>query len=110
MNALEIKIKEINAILELLLVALDRLNDENFGSVMAELEENIRKVNSLRDELKENYDIGVLGKYEPELNSLTKQLENKFDNIINEIKTEQNKISLELKNIQNKKKLVNYNR
>ncbi|MGE5399610.1 MAG: hypothetical protein ACM3S2_04345 [Ignavibacteriales bacterium] len=110
MNALEIKIKEINAILELLLVALDRLNDENFGSVMAELEENIRKMNSLRDELKENYDIGVLGKYEPELNSLTKQLENKFDNIINEIKTEQNKISLELKNIQNKKKLVNYNR
>lgn len=90
--------------------ALGGLNDENFDSVMSELNANFHKMNIMRDDLKGKYDKNTLRLYQPQLDAVTKQLENKFDNIVKEIKTEQEQIAQQLKNIQIKKKLTNYNR
>lgn len=107
---LELKIKEISSILESLLKSLESLNGENFEATMAEFTAKTRKVDDLKIELKNSYDQEVLLKFEPGLMKLTKQLSNKFDNIITKVKTERDAVALELKNIQNKKKLANYNR
>ncbi|MGE5431764.1 MAG: hypothetical protein ACM3QX_11855 [Syntrophomonadaceae bacterium] len=110
MNILELKIKEISSILQGLLQAMDGLNDENFEATMAEFKSKTSRIDELKFQLKTAYEPETLSKYEPEVIKLTKQLSNKFDNIITKVKTEQNAIGLELKNIQNKKKLANYNR
>lgn len=110
MSALELKIRELNSNLEWILESLEGLSDENFEALMAEINEKTLRINDLKLQLKTDYDQETLSKYEPGLIKLTKQLSNKFDNIITKVKTEQNAIGLELKNIQNKKKLANYNR
>ncbi|MCU7491433.1 MAG: hypothetical protein HF312_05795 [Ignavibacteria bacterium] len=101
---------EISSILQELLSALDGLNDENFEATMGVVNAKKRRIDEIKLQLKSTYEPEMLSKYEPGLIKLTKQLSNKFDNIITKVKTEQNAIGLELKNIQNKKKLVNYNR
>ncbi|MGE5352883.1 MAG: hypothetical protein ACM3P0_12420, partial [Acidobacteriota bacterium] len=106
MNPLELKINEISSVLQDLLVLLDGLNDENFFAQMAEFNAKTSRIDELKLQLKTTYEPEILRQYEPGLIKLTKQLSNKFDNIITKVKTEQNAIGLELKNIQNKKKLV----
>lgn len=110
MNNLEIKIKEINLILQLISEAFNSLSTENFDAIMADLDGNLQKVNLLKKELKNEYDHAALSKYEPELNDMAKLIEKKFDNIIEDIKNEQNAISAELSKYQNQRKLINYNR
>lgn len=76
---------------------------------MEELNQNIRKYLALKDTLKKDYP-GSIEDYESSRSELTKQIKQKFDNIINEIRTEQDLIKSELVNFQNQKKLTNYNR
>ncbi|MCU7495305.1 MAG: hypothetical protein HF314_05800 [Ignavibacteria bacterium] len=110
MNQLGLKIREIALSLEAIMADLQGINEENFEATMAAINEKTAKINALKLELKASYDRETLSKYEPGLIKLTKQLSNKFDNIISKVKTEKDAIGLELRNIQNKKKLANYNR
>jgi hypothetical protein len=107
---LELKIKEIKMILEQISEALLQLNAENFDPVLTELNQNLSKITAIKQDLKSQFDLPTLKSHEEPLNILTKQIYERFDNIINEMKREQTLIQIELKNIQNKKKLANYNR
>lgn len=110
MNQLELKINEINMILEQISVALESINEENINEVLSRLNLKLQKITTIKTELESKYEKSLLKSHEGKLNILTKQIYERFDNIISEIKTEQGLIQTELINIQNKKKLVNYNR
>lgn len=110
MNTLELQINEISLTLNYMSNALEIISYENFDDVMADINKNMQRVNSLKNELKTQYAMPELIKYEESLKNLTKQIRDKVDNIIVEIKIEQNDIQNELNNILNKKKLANYHR
>jgi hypothetical protein len=110
MNYIEAEIKEIESVLHLIYTTIKNITDENCDHMLSELDIKIKKVNLLRNQLKNKYNKAVLVEYEPTLGALTKQIREKFDNIIEEKKTEQARIGLELADIQNKKKLLIYNR
>ncbi|HEX2869586.1 MAG TPA: hypothetical protein VHO03_21255 [Ignavibacteriales bacterium] len=110
MNTLELKIRELSSEMEWMLSSLDNLSDENFEAKMKEINRKTLRIKDLKQQLKADYDMDALRKFEPGLLKLTKQLSNKFDNIIIKVQTEKDAVALELENIQNKKKLANYNR
>lgn len=110
MKTLELQINEISTTLHYMSNALEIISYENFDDVMADINVKMQRVNSLRNELKTQYAMPELIKYEENLKNLTKQIRDKVDNIIVEIKIEQNDIQNELNNILNKKKLANYHR
>lgn len=110
MNKIELKIKEIESVFYLVFTDIASISEDNFDRILAELDDKISQILTLKEELKNNYSKQILMQYEEKLSHLAKQLKERFDNIIREKKTEQAKIGLELSNIQNKKKLAIYSR
>jgi len=110
MNNLEYKIQEIDTLLNCISDSLSTLTEDNFDKTLEELNSSIKQYLSLKDDLKKRYPTDIYENYESSRIQLTKQIRQKFDNIISGIRTEQDLIKSELVNIQNQKKLTNYNR
>lgn len=110
MNNLELKIQEIDSILNCISESLSNLNEENCDSILEELNINIKRFLELKSNLRKEYSGKVSENYQSSKDEITKQIKQKFDNIIKEFKSEQNLIQSELANFNNQKKLTNYNR
>lgn len=110
MNNLELKIQEIDSVLKCISDSLSKLTEENFDLIMEELNVNIKMFLMLKSNLRSEYPSKVTENYQVSSIELTKQIEQKFDNIIKEFKSEQNLIESELVKVQNQKKLINYTR
>jgi len=102
---LELKIHLQNTINVLTVTDLD-----NFDSQIKMVQDIINQINALRKKLKNEYEINILRKYDTELLFLTKQIKTSFDNIGRKLKNEADKVSKELRNLQNSKKLTSYKR
>jgi len=88
--------------LDKILFNLENVSVNTFESRMEFINRTLAKVQKKREDL--------LRKFNPELENYIKQIVKNFDNIIAEKKAEQEKISSELKKLNNKKKLTNYSR
>ncbi|MEI7811852.1 MAG: hypothetical protein WCJ01_05430 [Ignavibacteria bacterium] len=110
MTEIEVKIKEISDLMMKISDLLDNVNGDNHNFVMSELKGRLIDFNNIRSYLKKHHNIADLKDFSQKLGILAKQIEIKFDSIISGITNEQTRINCELENIQNKKKLANYNR
>lgn len=92
-----------------LLHKLDSLNDEEyFFEKIGTVKKEIKEIETLKNDLKENFSKVELEYIDSEFNFLTKQIQEKFDNIISEKKRDINLVSEQIKNLQNSKKLAVY--
>ena len=96
--------------LDKILFNLVNVSENTFGSRMEFINKTLAKVKKKREDLLNIHPAEELKKFNPELEIYIKQIVENFDNIIAENKAEQNRIAAELKKINNKKKLTNYNR
>ena len=110
MRELTNNLDDIKNFLFLVLENLDDINNENFNDKMSNVNTLICRIEEKRSFIRENYRTeSLIGKSDL-FHSTIKQIRAKFDDIIEEKKNEQNKISAELNKIVNKKKLINYQR
>ncbi len=110
MNPIEGKILYLKRLLKKVIEELSYIDTNNFNDNIKAVQATIDEVNLLRKQLKTEYDINILKKYDPELLFLAKQIKNSFDNVSRKIKYEAEQVSKELRDLQNSKKLTSYNR
>jgi hypothetical protein len=110
MKNLNEKIEELKQLLSLVIETLGQTDTENFDEKIRIVQKAINSINLAREQLKKEYDINILRNFDPELLFLTKQIQNSFDNVSRKVKIEADKVSKELRNLYNKKKLTSYNR
>lgn len=110
MNPIEGKILYLKRLLKKVIEELSYIDTNNFNDNIKSVQATIDEVNLLRKQLKTEYDINILKKYDPELLFLAKQIKNSFDNVSRKIKYEAEQVSKELRDLQNSKKLTSYNR
>lgn len=67
-------------------------------------------VKKMKDNLVENYPMEELQKFDVELVPLAKQIHEIYDNIIEKKKIQLQEVVRQMRQIQNRKKLINYNR
>jgi hypothetical protein len=107
---LEYKINNLKNLFNEVIVELDHITVEDFDSHFSNAKAKMVMIHQLRDELRNNYPKSELQKDDKELVFLAKQIENKYDNIIERYIEERSLISGKLRSVGNKKKIANYSR
>lgn len=110
MNNLELKVVEIDSLLNWIHQTLVNINEDSLDSDIEKLNLNINRYIYLKKDLKREFSEQAYTEYESSRIEITKQIKHKFDNIINKIQTEHDLVKSELANFQNQKKLTNYHR
>lgn len=106
MDELEILRSELNKVS----VLLDEMEEESIPQNIEEISKIAEFLHTRRNDFINAKSKEGTKNFHIEFEPLIKQINIKFDNVINRIKLEQNDISKELNNIQNQKKLANYHR
>lgn len=88
----------------------DNLSADNFDSTFASIQSKMNSAEALRHELIDEFGVERLQKVEGEVFSLAKQIQNKYDSVVNSFKKEQGKLLLQIQLGQNQKKIVQYQR
>ncbi len=90
---------------------IDNLTDENnFFAELKSIKTGISEIQTIKNDLFADPNKEELKKMEPELNNFAKQIQEKFDNIIEKKRKDLAEIALKIGNLQNSRKLANYNR
>ena len=110
MNDINKYIAVIKQDLNQLLFGLNGINEYNFDEKMVSVNKRLLSIKSKKEKLIASFDKSELEKFNPEIDLIIKEINIKFDNMIEEKTKLKNKIGHELKNVQNEKKLVNYKR
>ncbi|MFZ5947822.1 MAG: hypothetical protein ACOYU5_07615 [Stygiobacter sp.] len=110
MNTLQQKIELSNQLLKKVYINIDKLTFENFDVVFPSLVEDVSVIKKLRDEMIKNYGSENIKKYDPEMFNWAKQIERKFDNIVEIFTEEEKRLETELSATLTKKKLIAYKR
>ncbi len=108
MNDLDKKAHKIRHLLNELSSDFDLLNFESFDSLFPSITGKIKEVHRLRAELKNQYDLETLQKYENDLFQAAKLIERKFDNIIEIFTREEKRLQKELFGFVGGRKITNY--
>jgi hypothetical protein len=103
-------IEEIQVLLVQVLNIIESFTDAGFDSQLKSAQEKVEKVRLLKKELEKEYKKEEIEPFKENIRTLTKQIEEKFDNKIKEKNIEKDRIALEIEQLQNKKKLQNYRR
>lgn len=107
---LQTEIDKIKFLLKKVLSDLDLVESGEFQKNFDNAKERMISFQKLKNELIKDYPVEELKKYDAELTMLTKQINNKYDNIIEVKKKLMQEIELRMKLLQNRKKLINYSR
>ena len=110
MESLNAKIEKLGATLNSVNSELESFGNDNFDKKIERLTFLREWIKKQRNELLDKYDKEELKVYNIELDKQIKQIHEKFDNIIESNKKTQKDVSVQLKNLLNNKKLVNYQR
>ena len=100
METLEVNIAELKSLLEKILADVENLDEDNFDENTRMAQVDIKRVNNLREKLKNNYDVETLRNFDPELVYLAKQIKSSYDNIIRKKKLEAEKVLKDIKTLQ----------
>ncbi len=110
MSTLQLKIESIKHLLSFVGESLDNLTFETFDAVFPAALSAIKQVHQLKFELSSEFGNSRVKIYENELNSRTKLIEQKFDNIVEVFSAEEKRLEKELYGTTQKKKLTAYKR
>jgi len=108
MNSLINEIEQLEILLETTSVDLSDISVENFNNKMPLIRNKLNQIVSKRKELLQQYERKDLLQYDKNLFDLTKQIQEKFDNVIEGYKTETLEIANKIVQIRNRKKIANY--
>ncbi len=90
---------------------IDKLTEvNNFFAELNTIKAEISKIQSIKNDLMNGSNSEDFKKMEPELNIFAKQIQEKFDYIIEKKRNDLAEIALKIENLQNSRKLANYNR
>ena len=106
-------IKEINKIKFLLrkvISDLELADSEEFTLNFENAKVRMILIKKMKDNLVENYPMEELQKFDVELVPLAKQIHKIYDNIIEKKRIQLQEVVKQMRQIQNRKKLINYNR
>jgi hypothetical protein len=94
-----------------LISKIDKLADvNNFFNELVTIKSSIFEIQSLKNDLMNGSNQEEFKKMEPELNDFAKQIQEKYDDIIEKKRNDLAEIALKIGNLQNSRKLANYNR
>lgn len=110
MNIIENKIKELEDLYSSVLQELTQITEENFESRFPEAKSLAVAANSAKNDLFSAISPDMLKMYQNDLLGLTKQIQTTYDNIVQERQKQLASIALEIKNMQNQKKIAAYKR
>ncbi|MCH8033231.1 MAG: hypothetical protein IH950_05665 [Bacteroidetes bacterium] len=108
MNSLTDQIQQLKILLETTSADLSDISVKNFNNKMPTIRNKINQIVLKRKELIQQYKREDLLQYDKKLFNLTKQIQEKFDNVIEWYKTETLEIAQKLVQIRNRKKIANY--
>jgi GTP-sensing pleiotropic transcriptional regulator CodY len=108
MKDLSSEIKKIEFLLKSTFADLNNISSETFDENMPQITKKITLIVSKRKDLLLRYNRKDLIKYDKKLFDQTKQIQQKFDNIIERYKSETLDIAKKLVQIGNAKKIANY--
>jgi hypothetical protein len=106
-------VKEINKIKFLLrkvISDLELADSEDFTVNFENAKVRMILVKKMKDNLLETYSLEELRQYDGELMPLTKQIQKIYDNIIEKKRKQLREVVKDMAQIQNRKKMINYNR
>lgn len=106
-------IKEINKIkflLKKVISDLELADSEEFTINFENARIRMILIKKMKENLLENYPVEELEKFDVELVPLAKQIHKIYDNIIEKKRLQLQEVVKRMRQIQNKKKLINYNR
>ncbi len=104
------KVGKIKYLLTEVLKNLNQITSSNFEEVFPKIKSLLDESQKHKKFLLSNYSKNELKIFEPDLTKLAKQIKESFDNIAKAKKLEMAKLAEEIQYIQNKKKLIYYNR
>jgi len=110
METLESNIEQIKSSYIQVLNILNSFNDREFQRQLKKAKGLMDSSKLSREKLRNEYDARELQLYEADLQLLTKQIKEKFDNIVREKTLRKEKIAQQIEWLKNKKKLQNYRR
>lgn len=110
MENLNRKIQLIKSLFLKTLEELDIVETGDFEPSFSSAKSCMRTADGLKKELKKDYETETLMQFDEELFNLAKQIENKFDNIVEMKKAQKDVLALKLSKMQNRKKLAYYSR
>ncbi len=110
MSSLKKEIEKLKDIFNHVLVFLNEMNDENLRYNLEKAKVMMQNAHYLRKELLSGFEIEELKYFDDDLSKITKQVSDKFDNIITNKRLELEIVSKKLILMQNQKKLINYSR
>lgn len=110
MEILRKKIDELTILYREVLAELSKVNEDNHKEQIPLTVEKAKAANIERDKIFSEYDREMIKKCDESLIETTKQIKFVFDNMVEEKQKEIASVELELKKLQNKKKLVLYGR
>ena len=94
-----------------LVTKIDNLADENnFFDLLNIIKTEISEIQTIKNDLINGANKEDFKKMEPELNKFAKLIQEKFDDIIERKRNDLAEIALKIGNLQNSRKLANYNR
>ncbi len=104
------KITLLKNLLIEILKGISALNSSNFDNLFGQIKKNIELVGKLKSELKNEFEIDMLRKYEGELVILSDQINNRFSNVIVDFTRQKQEVALQLIMNSNKRRLELYKR
>lgn len=110
MDVLDAEIKRMETFLDNVENSFTNLQEDNFDSCMERIKINISKFEDTRNKLILNNSRELLRRRSQGLGQKVKQIYRRFDNVIKEKKSEQDKLKSLLLDSLNQKKLNNYKR
>jgi len=103
-------INKIDILFKQVLQIFDELNNDNFNEKLNLAVKNMNEAEIIKNQLKSFFPESELKPFDNELHTLAKQIEEKFDNIVENIREEQKEINKQIQQYYNKRKLANYHR
>ena len=104
------EINKIKFLLSKIISDLELAQTDDFTSNFANAKERMILVKSMKTKLLENFPLEELMTFDKELTTLTKLIQEKYDNIVEYKKKQLKEVSERIRFIQNRKKLISYNR
>ena len=103
-----IKIERTFNLLESVSSKIDTLNFDSFDVLFPVLLKKMREASILREELIKELGLELLTKISPQLFSMAKLIEEKYDNLVKIYSLETNRLKKELSVVGNQQKITNY--
>lgn len=105
---LKTKANRTEYLLEYILAKMEILEFENFDSLFPELVSKMKEATLSREELLKEIEPSVLIKVRPKLFSVAKQIEKKYEILVEKFSAETEQLQRELSAVNNQKKITSY--